>query len=51
MDDNAHHALTIKFEDDFESMGMLKPHPDTIIRQLKAEAEVEAETEEGDNCE
>lgn len=40
LDDGAHHALTIKFEDDFESMGMIVPHPDKKIRNLMAELEV-----------
>ncbi len=27
LDDNVHHALTLKFEADFKSMGFLKDYP------------------------
>jgi len=41
LDDAAHHALTIKFVEDFESEGLLTPHPDTTMRNLMTKLEVE----------
>lgn len=38
LDDGAHHALSVKFGDDFASMGLMNPsiadatHPDTLMR-------------------
>jgi len=41
LDDNAYHALNIKFEDYFVSEGVMAAHPDTLIRQTMQKVEVE----------